>query len=79
MVQLITLQVRMRPGVRPLAAVVAVLHARAAQIDGLSYVVHDGAACLCITSSMPSEQGRRLAVQLDRRVDVFSTCVTGDR
>jgi acetolactate synthase small subunit len=70
-----TLVIHLRPGVAALTGVVSVLHARAANIEDLTYAVRDGVACLQLTSSMSREQATRLGSQVNRRVDVLNVRV----
>lgn len=73
-----TLVVHLRPGVAALQGVLAVLHARAASIAELAYTVHADAARMEIRLLGSPEQSRRLASQVDRRVDVLATRLARD-
>ena len=64
------LDVELRQGVAALTSVVAVLHARTADVRALRYSTTDAAARLCIELG-PAADPVRLSAQLARRVDVL--------
>ncbi|GAC1611781.1 MAG: hypothetical protein NVS3B26_28060 [Mycobacteriales bacterium] len=67
--------VQLRPGLAALSGVVAVLHARAADISGMSYTVRGAVASLSLESRIAAADADRLVLQLDRRVDVLDVAV----
>ena len=72
------LELRVHPGVHALASVVSVLHARGVEIEDLTYTARDGAATLVLRCGGPGD-ARRLAAQLERRVDVTAVAVAEER
>ena len=72
------LELRVHPGVHALASVVSVLHARAVEIEDLSYAVRDDTATLVLRCAA-SVDVRRLAAQLERRLDVTAVAVGEER
>lgn len=72
------LELRVHPGVHALASVVSVLHARGVEIQELSYAARDDAATLVLRCGA-SVDVRRLAAQLERRLDVTAVVVRGER
>lgn len=72
------LAVHLRPGVRSLASLVSVLHARRVDLAELAYAVDDDRARVMLRCVGSQDQVVRLARQLDRCVDVLSAdVVTG--
>ena len=69
------LVVSLRPGIAALSGVVAVLHARKAEIEEVTYSVSRGTACMLISLRADAEQAKRLAAQVNRRVDVLTVDV----
>jgi hypothetical protein len=63
-------EVRLRPGVCPLIGVVSVLHARAADVAGMTYSVRSGRARMLLSINGSSTDAELLARQIQRRVDV---------
>lgn len=66
------LEVDLRSGVRALASVISVLHARAADVTAIRYEEGEGCAVLGISVDAQRPQVRLLARQLERRVDVLA-------
>ena len=70
------LGVELGPGLAALTGVVAVVHARAVEVRRMSYDAGDERAFLQLVVGMDATRARRLAHQLDRRVDVTAVHVT---
>jgi hypothetical protein len=70
-----TLSVTLRPQMTALFGVVSVLHARAADVTGMTYAVGQGAARLLVEIEAGDERARRLALHIDRRADVLDVQV----
>lgn len=66
------LTLRLRPGTRPLTAVLSTLHTRNATVLSLSYAVLGNEACVVVECHAGQADIERLAAQLNRRVDVLS-------
>lgn len=65
-------EVDLRSGVRALASVISVLHARSADVTAISYAAGEGGAVLGISVDAQRPQAQMLARQLERRVDVLA-------
>ena len=72
------LELRVHAGVHALASVVSVLHTRGVEIEDLSYAARDGAATLVLRCAAAVDV-RRLAAQLERRLDVTAVAVREER
>ena len=68
----VPVEVDLRSGVRALAAVISVLHARAAEVTAISYAAGEGCAVMGISVDAQPPQVQLLARQLERRVDVLA-------
>lgn len=71
----VLLELRVLPGVRALASVMAVLHARAADVTGMTYDPQSDHAALAISVNGAAADVQRLALQIQRRVDVVDVSV----
>lgn len=66
-----SLDVSLQPGVRALASVVSVLHARGADVAAMTYCIGSGRASLRIGLNTSTGEAHLLARQIQRRVDVI--------
>ncbi len=70
-----SIDVELRPGLGALAGVMAVLHARAADVAGMTYSCSGGRARLILKICASSEAAARLGLLIDRRADVLAVCL----
>jgi hypothetical protein len=73
----VALVIGLRPGLAALSGVMSVLHARLADVGGMSYTSSGGVARLHVELGGTRPQAQRLAAQVGRRVDVLSVVVMG--
>ena len=74
----VLVEVDLRSGVRALASVLSVLHARGARIADLTYRSGEGGAALDITVDGSAGEVDLLVRQLLRRVDVVDAHIAGE-
>ena len=70
-----TLEIRLRPGLAAISGVMSVLHARLVEVEELTYSADDGDALLQVGVVATRDQADRMALQIDRRVDVLTVHV----
>ncbi len=70
-----SINVELRPGLRALAGVMAVLHARAADVAEMTYSNSGGRAWLILKIWTNAEAAARLGLQIGRRADVLDVCL----